>query len=222
MTVQEVSERSLAIIAARGGSKGLPRKNIRILGGRPLIAWTIEAALASPWVERVVVSTDDPEIADAAVRHGAEVPFLRPADLSTDGANLADVIDHALEWLKANEGYSPAVFANFTPTYPFRSRQIVNAVLEPVCRGDADFAVTVRERLVGPSTFVTLDGDRIVPCLAKERIVYEATGLLGAVSTRRAGGRRRYVPVRDPRMLIDIDALEDLELAERSLPAEVA
>lgn len=218
----EVTERSLAIVAARGGSKGLPRKNIRLLGGRPLIAWTLEAALASPWVQRVIVSTDDPEIADIAVKHGADVPFLRPDELSSDHANLGDVFEHALAWLREHEGYTPAVYANFTVTYPYRSRQIVNAVLEPVCRGDADIAVTVRERLVGPATFVTLDGDRIVPCLATDRIVYEAIGSVSAVAAGRAPSRRRYVPVRDPRLLVDIDSLDDFHRAEQYLPAEVA
>src|SRR5438477_10293856 len=90
----------VAIIPARGGSKGLPGKNLRLLGGTPLIAHTIAAARRASRVDRVVVSTDDRRIANAARRAGAELPFLRPAELATDTSPTVDAVRHAVEWLE--------------------------------------------------------------------------------------------------------------------------
>ena len=106
----------LAVITARGGSKGVPRKNVRPLGGRPLIAWTVRAALEAACIDRVVVSTDDEEIAQVARDAGAEVPFLRPADLASDTATSVDVMLHALDMVP---GYGRAVLLQ--PTSPFRT-----------------------------------------------------------------------------------------------------
>ncbi|CUH82399.1 cytidylyltransferase domain-containing protein [Tropicibacter naphthalenivorans] len=106
----------LAVITARGGSKGVPRKNVRPLGGVPLIAWTVRAALEASCVARVIVSTDDAEIAEAARDAGADVPFMRPADLASDTATSVDVMVHALE---AVPGYDRAVLLQ--PTSPFRT-----------------------------------------------------------------------------------------------------
>ena len=89
----------LAIIPARGGSKGMPRKNIMNLCGKPLIAWPIQAAKESMYVDRVILSTDDLEIADEGTQQGAEVPFLRPSELATDTATSVSVIEHAIEFL---------------------------------------------------------------------------------------------------------------------------
>ena len=90
----------LALVTARGGSKGIPGKNLKPLCGKPLIAWSIEAAQQSPCVGRVVVSTDDDEIADVARQWGAEVPFERPATLAQDTSPHIDVVIHALDWLE--------------------------------------------------------------------------------------------------------------------------
>lgn len=116
MNVPEISKIDLAIIPARGGSVGLPGKNIRPLGGRPLIAWTVRAAIVSRCFARVVVSTDNQEIAAAASDEGAEVPFLRPAHLATSQARSADVVRHALEQVGPGKR-----FALLQPTTPFRS-----------------------------------------------------------------------------------------------------
>ncbi|HKW84805.1 MAG TPA: acylneuraminate cytidylyltransferase family protein, partial [Burkholderiaceae bacterium] len=112
--------RLLAVVPARGGSKRLPRKNVRPLGGRPLIAWTIEAAHASGVLDDVLVSTDDEEIADAARQCGAQVPWLRPAALATDTATSAAVLQHALAWYEAKRGAVSGVVL-LQPTSPFRS-----------------------------------------------------------------------------------------------------
>ena len=98
-----MSAQTLALIPARGGSKSIPRKNIRLLGKHPLIAYSISAALAAQRVERVIVSTDDPEIAEIAREYGAEVPFLRPPGIAEDDTPDFPVFIHALTWLAENE-----------------------------------------------------------------------------------------------------------------------
>ena len=116
----------LAIIPARGGSKGIPRKNIRSFAGYPLIAWSIAAAKRSSLVTRVIVSTDDEEIAAVAREWGAETPFLRPAELAQDKTTDLPVFEHALKWLEEVEGYRPgfafyvleASFVEGTPSRP--------------------------------------------------------------------------------------------------------
>lgn len=120
----------LAIIQARGGSKGVPGKNIRPLAGKPLIAWTVEAARASRRVTRVVVNTDDPEIADVAKRYGAEVPFLRPAELATDKAPSMPLFLHALAWFAEHEGYRPDAIVQLKPTNPLRGAAHIDAAVD--------------------------------------------------------------------------------------------
>ena len=110
----------LALIPARGGSKALPRKNVRLLAGKPLIAHSIGHALAAETVTRTVVSTDDEEIAEAARAAGAEVPFMRPAELAQDDSRDLGVFQHALLWLHENEGYSPELVVHLRPTHPVR------------------------------------------------------------------------------------------------------
>jgi N-acylneuraminate cytidylyltransferase len=108
----------VAIIPARGGSKRIPRKNIREFGGKPMIAHSIESALRSGLFERVIVSTDDPEIAAVAREHGADVPFLRPPELSDDHANTTEVVAHAIDFLRA-QGTSPETVCCIYATAPF-------------------------------------------------------------------------------------------------------
>ena len=110
----------LALIPARGGSKALPRKNVRLLAGKPLIAHSIGHALAAETVTRTIVSTDDEEIAEAARAAGAEVPFMRPAELAQDDSRDLGVFQHALLWLHENEGYSPELVVHLRPTHPVR------------------------------------------------------------------------------------------------------
>ncbi|MEN4012997.1 MAG: acylneuraminate cytidylyltransferase [Chloroflexota bacterium] len=117
----------LAIIPARGGSKGIPRKNIRDFAGHPLIAYSIAAGLQAQQVTRVVVSTDDEEIAQVARHYGAETPFLRPAELAQDSTLDLPVFQHALAWLTANEAYAPDVVVQLRPTSPVRPVGLVDA-----------------------------------------------------------------------------------------------
>src|SRR4249919_3067538 len=99
----------LALIPARGGSKGIPRKNIRSFAGYPLIAWSIAAAKQASNVRRIIVSTDDEEIAAVAREHGAETPFRRPSELAQDQTTDLPVFEHALQWLETNENYQPEI-----------------------------------------------------------------------------------------------------------------
>ncbi|WP_168801313.1 acylneuraminate cytidylyltransferase family protein [Rhizobium rhizophilum] len=109
-----------ALTLGRGGSKGLPGKNVKLLGNHPLIAWSIAAGKLSRSIERVLCSTDDEEIARVAARYGADVPFHRPAALASDDATDLDVFNHCIEWLAENEGSLPEVFVQLRPTTPFR------------------------------------------------------------------------------------------------------
>ncbi|MBN1370776.1 MAG: acylneuraminate cytidylyltransferase [Anaerolineaceae bacterium] len=116
----------LAIIPARGGSKGIPRKNIKNFAGHPLIAYSIEAGLSAETVTRVIVSTDDEEIAAVAREYGAETPFLRPAEFAQDRTTDLPVFQHALEWLAEHENYRPDVVVQLRPTSPVRPPNLVD------------------------------------------------------------------------------------------------
>jgi len=116
----------LAIIPARGGSKGIPKKNIKILGGFPLIAYSIVAAKKSQEIDRVIVSTDSEEIAEIAKNYGAEVPFLRPAEFSQDKSPDKDFVLHALKWFKENENYEPDYIVHLRPTTPLREPSLID------------------------------------------------------------------------------------------------
>lgn len=110
---------NIAIIPARGGSKRIPRKNIKPFCGKPMIAWSIEAAIGSGCFDRVVVSTDDDEVASVARQYGAEVPFIRPPALSDDHTGIRAVNQHAREWLQAHDGRPITLFATLLATAPF-------------------------------------------------------------------------------------------------------
>jgi len=111
----------LAIIPGRGGSKGVPGKNIKMLLGKPLIAWTIEEAKKSKYLTRIIVSTDSQEIADIAKQYGAEVPFLRLVEISGDLATDVEFLLHALDFLKEKENYEPEIILRLPPTSPLRT-----------------------------------------------------------------------------------------------------
>lgn len=135
--------RVLGIIPARGGSKGIPRKNIIPLAGKPLIAWSIEAARQS-CLERVVLSSDDAEIiAVARETGGVEVPFVRPPELATDTAAGIDVVLHAVEWLQHHEGYHPDAVMLLQPTSPLRRAEHINAAVAQFVAQGADSLVSV-------------------------------------------------------------------------------
>jgi CMP-N-acetylneuraminic acid synthetase len=119
----------VALITARGGSKAVPRKNVIPVAGKPLIAWTIEAALGCPGVSRSIVSTDDREIAEVAEKHGAEVPFLRPSELARDDSTSFDVAAHALEWLAGQDETPPDYLLLLQPTSPLRTSDDIDGAI---------------------------------------------------------------------------------------------
>ena len=116
----------LALIPARGGSKGIPHKNIRLFAGYPLISYSIAAALQAETVTRVVVSTDDPEIAEVAHHFGAETPFMRPAELAADRSTDLPVFQHALNWLAEHEKYHPEIILHLHATSPVRPHGFID------------------------------------------------------------------------------------------------
>lgn len=120
--------RTVALIPARAGSKGVPHKNIRLLGGHPLLEWTIAACRKATLIDRVIVSTDSEEYASIARGFGAEAPFLRPVEISGDRATDYDFIVHALDFMKA-EGNEPAYVVHMRPTTPFRNPALVDAAI---------------------------------------------------------------------------------------------
>lgn len=135
----------LGIITARGGSKGIPGKNLKPLGGRPLLAYTIEAARECGALDRVILSTEDPVIADAARALGCEVPFMRPAELSRDETPHLPVIQHAAEWMREHAGYQPDAVMILQPTSPLRSADDITAAARLLESTGADSVVSVSE-----------------------------------------------------------------------------
>jgi len=136
--------RFLGLILARGGSKRLPRKNILPLAGKPLLAWTVEAAQAARHLDRVVLSTDDIEIADVGRQFGAEVPFTRPSELASDTATSLNVILHALRTL-AEQGEPYDYVVLLQPTSPLRSAADIDAAIELLLTKEADAVISVCE-----------------------------------------------------------------------------
>jgi len=139
----------LGLIPARGGSKGLPGKNIRPLGGSPLVAHTIHCALRSGCFDRVLVSTDDRAIAEVARQCGAEAPWLRPQELAADDSPVIEAVLHALEWLERDDEYVPEAVALLQPTSPFRSVQTIRRGVE-LFRASGDSVVSVSVSPVHP------------------------------------------------------------------------
>jgi CMP-N-acetylneuraminic acid synthetase len=161
----------LAVIPARGGSKGVPRKNIRPLAGRPLIAYTIETALAArDRLHRVIVSTDDPEIAAVARAAGAEVPFLRPAELAADRSPTVPVLQHALRFVEERDGSRMDWVLLLQPTAPFRAVEDIHAALDLALAGGCDSVISVVQVFAThPILMKRIEDDRLVPFCIDEK-----------------------------------------------------
>ena len=151
---------ALGVIPARGGSKGLPGKNLRKLGALSLIGHAVASAREAALLARFIVSTDSPEIAEEAGRHGAEVPFLRPAELATDQAGMLPVLQHAVRWLESSAGVRPDMIITLQPTSPFRTGVEIDATITKVIDTGSDSAQTLSEASYHPYFMKTLDGDR--------------------------------------------------------------
>jgi len=218
----------LAIVPARGGSKGLPRKNIRPLAGKPLIAWTLECASQSRYIDRCIVSTDDPEIADVAREWGGDVPFLRPAELARDDTpGIAPVI-HALEQIG---GYDLVVLLQ--PTSPLRAPSDIDGCLEKLTASGAPACVSVTPADQSPYWMYTLtERGKMRPVLEGiERAVprqqllevYVLNGAVYAAEVEWLKKSRSFLTeetvafVMPRERSVDIDTLDDFERAERKL-----
>lgn len=212
----------LCVIPARGGSKGLPRKNIRLLRGRPLVAYSINLALACGCFDEVMVSTDDPEIAAVSRECGANVPFMRPAELSDDHASLTDVVAHVLDEY-ARRGYQPQVIGSMLPTSPFRSVNLVRKLTMSCLRGGRRCATTVR-RVEAPAIYASAEGgaacrrvrdvNRVWPgAYYRNYGVYQARRLVSHLPSEQHGIHL----LEHPAEWLDIDAYEDFALAEKIL-----
>lgn len=149
----------LGVITARAGSKGIPGKNTKLLAGRPLIAYTIDAARESGVFDRLIVSTDDADAAAIAAASGCEVPFMRPAALATDDTPHLPVMQHALSWLRDNEGYTPDWVMILLPTSPLRQAVHIREAVALAADSGADSVVGVDELPAhfNPMRVITID-----------------------------------------------------------------
>lgn len=221
----------LALIPARGGSKGIPRKNIKPFAGYPLIAWSIAAGLQAKSVSRVIVSTDDEEIAAVARQYGADVPFLRPAELAQDRTPDLPAFEHALKWLEEIEGYKPEIVVQLRPTSPVRPRDMVDSAVRILIENpDADSVRGVVPAGQNPykmwhfngydkpmKPLLTVDGIA-EPYNAPRQILppaYWQTGHIDAIRTTTITRKNSltgdviYPLVIDPRYTVDIDTPTD-------------
>jgi N-acylneuraminate cytidylyltransferase len=225
---------SIAVIPARGGSKRIPRKNIKLFCGKPIIAYSIEAARASQVFDEVIVSTDDDEIAAVAQKYGAETPFRRPAELSDDHATTAPVIAHAIRWYQENRGPIEFVCCIYA-TAPFLQPEFLRGGLE-LLKADpqADFAFGVTSYASPIFRALKLNPDGTVLMfwpdyeLTRSQDLPEAWhdagqfywGRTNSFLNRDGVFSARSYPVVLPRYLVqDIDTPEDWELAERMFEA---
>ncbi|HEX7071618.1 MAG TPA: acylneuraminate cytidylyltransferase family protein [Rhodothermales bacterium] len=222
---------TVAIVPARGGSKSVPGKNIKPLGGKPLIAWSIEVASAVPQVDRVIVSTDDDDIADVATAFGAEV-YRRPAELATDTALVLDAVRHLLSTLRG-EGFAPRVGLLLEPTCPFRSVEDVTRCLDLLEDDTVDSVATFVAARLNPARAWRVEGQRPVPFIEgldpwqpRQRLP-SAYQLSGGVYAFRADRLTAESPsilfgnaaavVVSPERSVDIDDALDFMLAEAVL-----
>ena len=223
----------LALIPARGGSKGIPKKNIRPLAGKPLIAWSIEAARESRVIDRVIVSTDSEEIAAVAREAGAEVPFLRPAELAGDLTPDAPVFEHALAWLKENENYEPDLIVHLRPTGPLRTGEEIDEAIELLtAHPEADSVRSVEEPDKPPFKMWQMEGEYMKPFAVVQGMkdfhtmprqmlpkVYQTTADIGVMRRRTVTEKKSIIgdivlPYFLRRSTVDIDKEIDFEIAE--------
>jgi N-acylneuraminate cytidylyltransferase len=225
--------RVLAIVAGRGGSKGLPGKNVAMCGGRPLVAWSVEAARSARSVDRVIVTSDDQAIIAAAREAGADAPFVRPAALASDEASMADVVLHALD--SCGEGFEVGVLLQATS--PLRLGEDIDGALEALERTKARSVTSVTESPKSPLWMFTLDPEgrlrSLLPGADPQRRRQELAKtftLNGAIygfeipwfrSGRRFIDEGTLAHVMPAERSVDVDAAVDLALAEVLLSRRV-
>jgi CMP-N-acetylneuraminic acid synthetase len=221
--------RVLGVVPARGGSKGVPQKNLRLLAGRPLLAYTADAARASRRLARVILSTDDPAIADAGRALGLDVPFMRPGDLAADDTPMLPVLQHAVREL-ARGGFDADVAVLLQPTSPLRRAEHIDAAVDLLESSGADSVVSVTEvpHQFNPVSVMALEDGRLTPFAAGPPIlrrqdkprVFARNGpavLAVRVTTLDRGslyGEDCRALVMSAEESVDIDSAADLEYAE--------
>jgi N-acylneuraminate cytidylyltransferase len=232
--IMAINTEVLALVPARGGSKSIPRKNIHLFAGHPLIAYSIAAGRTAETVTRVVVSTDDDEIAQIARRYGAEVPFKRPTEFAQDETPDLPVFVHALEWFAENENYHPQIVVQLRPTSPFRRVwHIDTAVMRLKERPDSDAVRTVCVPFQNPFKMWKIEPEGLMQPLLQTGYkepynmprqtlpeVYWQTGYVDVVwadtilKKNSMTGDRILPLIIDPGDWVDIDSPEDWVHAE--------
>jgi N-acylneuraminate cytidylyltransferase len=225
---------TVAFIFARGGSKGLPDKNIRPLGGKPLIAWSIEHALAVKRINRVIVSTDSETIAEVARYHGAEVPFMRPEEFARDDSPEWLAWRHALDYLQESTGSLPQVMVSVPTTAPLRLPLDIENCLDEYEKGEANMVITITDAHRSPYfNMVKTNADgtmglvnpppRVIARRQDTPVVYDMATVCYVASpefvmTHNATFEGRVKAVHVPtERAIDIDTLLDFQIAESLL-----
>ena len=217
----------IAIIPARGGSKGLPRKNVRPLHGKPLIAYTVEEALKARNIDRVIISTDDEEIAKIAVEFGAELPFMRPAELASDTAMAVDNYIYTIDRLEKEGGKSIDAFVVLQPTSPLRIASDIDGAIELFQKKDADSVISYTKEAHPVSWHKYLDEEgRFVDIMEasinnrqNNRVSYYPNGAVYVFRTsiireRKYYTKESYAYIMPRTRSVDIDFIEDFEYAE--------
>jgi CMP-N-acetylneuraminic acid synthetase len=221
----------IAFIFARGGSKGLPGKNTRLFKGKPLIAWAIEQALGAERIDRVIVSTDSEEIAMVAKKYGAEVPFMRPAELSLDNSSEWMAWRHALNYIASTSGALPEMMVSVPPTAPLRLSIDIDKCIDEYEKGNVDVVITstnahrnpyfnmIKKNLDGTVALV-IPPDSTINHRQNTPLVYDMTTVCYVAKPKFVmksksifEGRVRAVHVPIERA-IDIDSLLDFQIAE--------
>lgn len=219
---------NIAIIPARGGSKRIPRKNIKLFHGKPMIAYSIEAAIKSGCFDKVIVSTDDAEIADVAQQFGAQVPFMRPADIADDYATTLDVMKHALEWLEAQGDVIDNVCCLYA-TAPFVLPSNLKQGYEALQSGELDYAFSATSYAFPIQRALKLNAEGTVEMFQPEHFNTRSQDLIEAYhdagqfywgTTDAFKAKRPIFGVKSKAVLLprkqvqDIDTPEDWDLAE--------
>lgn len=220
----------LGLIPARGGSKGFPKKNIGPLLGKPLMAWVIEESLASKYLDRLIVSTDDDEIAEISKKYGAEVPFMRPKELATDDAKRVDVVLHAINWIENDNKKHYDLLMLLQPTSPLRTSEDIDRATELLFSKKARAIVSVCEAEHHPYWSNTLPRDGRMENFIKPEIMiknrqelpvfYRLNGAIYLAycdyvqKQKTFFGKETFAYIMPRGKSIDIDNEVDFELAE--------
>ena len=222
----------LALITARGGSKRLPGKNIKLLGGKPLIVWSIDVVKNNPNICEILISTDDSAIAEICIKAGAYVPWLRPSELASDTASSVDAVLHALDWYEASKGNVDGILL-LQPTSPFRTQVTVNRGVELFRKNNHQTVVGVSETDAHPMWILKMEESYLVPFMQDHGFgkrsqdlppLYAVNGSFYLISPAELRSTRSLVGMKTIPLLIksqkealDIDTEWDWFIAESSL-----